>query len=159
VNTLTDVDRGWVSGVLEGEGTFHVRDDKYIRIAVEMTDHDVIARLHEVTGIGRVYGPYPRREQHWKPISKWMVQRNAEVRELLWAVYPQMGRRRRARIRELLDAVPVRAQESIPWDGTHCRNGHARTESRAADGGCRQCRRDRNREYKARQSTGGGAPV
>ena len=42
------------------------------------------------------------RDPKHEPISQWVVCRNQEAIELMVAVYPHMGERRRARIREVL---------------------------------------------------------
>ena len=45
--------------------------------------------------------------QH-KPISQWIVCRHQEAVELMVAVYPHMGTRRQAKIREVLAQVEKR---------------------------------------------------
>ena len=77
----------------------------YARVAVCMTDRDVLERLQEVTGIGRLEKIRPRKDPKHKPISQWVVCRNQEAIELMVAVYPHMGTRRQAKLREVLAQV------------------------------------------------------
>jgi hypothetical protein len=61
-NRMSSFELGWVAGLLEGEGCFFVNTSgtpqygpyAYARVAVCMTDRDVLERLQEVTGIGRL---------------------------------------------------------------------------------------------------------
>jgi hypothetical protein len=49
-----------------------------------------------------------RKDPKHKPISQWIVGRNQEAIELMVAVYPHMGARRQAKIREVLAQVEKR---------------------------------------------------
>jgi len=59
-NQMSDLELGWVAGILEGEGCFFVTTRKtakygpyvYARVTVCMTDRDIIERLQHVTGVG-----------------------------------------------------------------------------------------------------------
>jgi hypothetical protein len=62
----------------------------------------------EVTGIGRLEKIRARKDPKHKPISQWVVCRNQEAIELMIAVYPHMGARRQAKIREVLAQVEKR---------------------------------------------------
>ena len=77
----------------------------YARVAVLMTDLDVLQRLQQLTGIGHINGPTPRKDPRHKPIWHWVASRNKESITLMTAVYPLMGERRRARIDEVLALV------------------------------------------------------
>jgi hypothetical protein len=113
---LTDFELGWVVGILEGEGCFFItRRAKgpygpylYGRVTVCMTDRDVLERLQRVTGIGKLERVRERQDPKHKPISQWIVCRNQEAIELMVAVYPHMGARRQAKIREVLAQVEKR---------------------------------------------------
>jgi hypothetical protein len=113
---MSSFELGWVVGLLEGEGCFFVNTCgtpkygpyAYARVTVCMTDRDVLERLQEVTGIGRLEKVRPRKDPKHKPISQWIVCRNQEAIELMVAVYPHMGVRRQAKIREVLAQVEKR---------------------------------------------------
>jgi hypothetical protein len=113
IRQMTEVERAWVAGLLEGEGCFFPIEYKtkgygpytYARVAVLMTDLDVLQRLQEITGIGHINGPTPRKDPRHKPIWHWVASKNKESIILMRAVYPLMGERRRARIDEVLALV------------------------------------------------------
>ena len=115
-NQMSDLELGWVAGILEGEGCFFVTTRKtakygpyvYARVMVCMTDRDIIERLQHVTGVGVLERVRQRKDPKHKPISQWIVCRNQEAIELMVAVYPHMGTRRQARIREVLAQVEKR---------------------------------------------------
>lgn len=100
----------WVAGILEGEGSFGVDNRKSsgytCRVAVTMTDEDIIRRAQEYTGVGRIYGPYEVKKSNlgpgpYKPRYQWVTQGKQAV-DLMRGVYFFMGQRRRARIEEVL---------------------------------------------------------
>jgi hypothetical protein len=113
---LTEFELGWVVGILEGEGCFFItRRTKgsygpylYTRVTVCMTDRDVLEQLQRVTGIGKLERIRERKDPKHKPISQWIVCRSQEAIELMVAVYPHMGARRQAKIREVLAQVEKR---------------------------------------------------
>jgi hypothetical protein len=113
IRQMTEVELAWVAGLLEGEGCFFPIEYKtkgyrpytYARVAVLMTDLDVLQRLQELTGIGHSDGPTPRKDPRHKPIWHWVASENKESITLMRAVYPLMGERRRARIDEVLALV------------------------------------------------------
>jgi len=103
----------WVAGLLEGEGCFFPIEYKtpkygpyvYARVAVLMTDLDVLQRIQDLTGVGKITGPTIRENPKHKPIWKWTVTKHRDALLLMEAVYPWMGSRRRARIDEVLAMV------------------------------------------------------
>jgi LAGLIDADG DNA endonuclease family protein len=107
---MTPAELGWVAGLLEGEGCFfpikYQTQDygpyTYARIAVLMTDLDVLERLQQLTGVGRISGPTIRKNPNHKPLWHWVVSKNKESITLMKELYPLMGERRRARIDEVL---------------------------------------------------------
>jgi hypothetical protein len=110
VDKMPDFELGWVVGLLEGEGCFFItRRTKgpygpylYARVTVCMTDRDVLERLQRTTGVGTLEKTRARKDPEHKPISQWIVCRHQEAIELMVAVYPFMGTRRQAKIREVL---------------------------------------------------------
>jgi len=62
----------WLAGILEGEGSFISKGQA--RIQVAMTDQDIITRLAELTGVGRVYA-VRRQKPHHKDSWLWTVRR------------------------------------------------------------------------------------
>lgn len=102
---MTPQQLGWVVGIVEGEGCIscHVtprinNDYVYAQVTVAMADEDVIRRLGEWAGIGRINGPHLspcRAEAGHKPQWKWHVTRWAEVDALIDVLWPLLGERRR----------------------------------------------------------------
>ena len=94
---LTAPDSAWVAGLLEAEGTFPRRKTGGGTIRVQMSDQDVVDRLHAVLRIGNrgTYTPQnPRHKQSWMLT----VARREYVEWLLQQVTPLMSARRRAAI-------------------------------------------------------------
>ena len=65
----------WVAGLLEGEGAFVLAWHKSsagpypeVRVQCNMTDEDVIRKLHASTGVGAVRGPYNQWGAGTKPV-------------------------------------------------------------------------------------------
>jgi hypothetical protein len=99
---LSDVDCAWIAGILEGEGHFRLaaqRDRKHPGVACEMTDEDVISKIHILTGMGHVSC---RERGGRKRLYLWRVTKRVDVVSLLKRIRPYMGERRGARIDELL---------------------------------------------------------
>ncbi len=90
---MTAADRGWLSGILEGEGYVGVVH-QHGTIRVAMTDGDVIRRAYDVSGVGRV-NELPRRAPHHKIVFTWSVVRHASIPDVLLAMAPLLGERRR----------------------------------------------------------------
>jgi hypothetical protein len=97
----------WVAGFLEGEGCFSRREShpgySYPNIDVQTSDRDVLDRLVEITGTGRVSGPFATRAAHHRPMYGWKKV-GKEARELMVLLAPLMGERRREKIEEILAA-------------------------------------------------------
>lgn len=98
----------WLAGLIEGEGCILVgkRENgaKSFRIAVNMTDKDVLCRVAEISGIGSVRGPFQPVNAKHKPFYRWNINRGEYVMALLSALYPFMGERRKGRINEAFAA-------------------------------------------------------
>lgn len=67
-----------------------------------MTDEDIIKRLQQVSGVGRVYGPYDNKAPA-KPAWAWVVSRKDHIAYILCAIAPLLGERRRNAIMALED--------------------------------------------------------
>lgn len=89
---MTDSEIAWVAGIVEGEG--YIAKDR-CRLAVVMTDRDVIERLHQTTGLGKAIYDRPGRKIHHKPDSIWYVYRREHVTHILTLIIPWLGARRR----------------------------------------------------------------
>ena len=110
VNTeVNDFDLGWIVALLEGEGCFtadrhDVRYEKrYPRITLAMTDLDVVQRAAKILGCGSIMKPRTPQGPNSKPQHRCvLVGRKAEA--WMRKLEPYMGERRKAKIRQILDA-------------------------------------------------------
>lgn len=98
----------WVAGLLEGEGYFsrsanRVKWNRY-EVGCGMTDEDVIRKLHRHLGVGRVV-EQRRQRPSWKPVWRWLTNKNAEVYAICAAIHPFMGKRRRTRIEDIMRGI------------------------------------------------------
>ena len=98
---MNDRTVGWVAGLIEGEGNIGVYGNGgrsrrgSARVAVSMTDFDVVHRLHEVTGLGGLHVKRPYSEGHL-PQLRWTVTKKADVLQVLYTVWPLLGERKQA---------------------------------------------------------------
>lgn len=106
----------WIAGLLEGEGCFSIfirssatHNHKSLAIHCEMSDEDVIKKLHVLAGCGTVNkrlnmsGRKDRRER--KQTWIWSVQNHEGINKVCKLIYPFMGNRRQQKIKEMLDYV------------------------------------------------------
>lgn len=101
---MTKTQLAWVAGLLEGEGSFTLKSKtsgtkRNIVAQCHMTDYDVLLRLHRLTGIGHLRGPYANGTG--KPRYNWAVS-GPPAYLLMKDLLPLMCQRRRARITELI---------------------------------------------------------
>ena len=108
-DNITEAEWAWVAGVIEGEGCLRqykqsTGDYYQISIMVRMTDFDVIDRLQQYTGVGRVFTAkkYPGRKQ----LKCWEVGRREDIRFVLKNCRKWFGNRRGAKADSLLASMP-----------------------------------------------------
>ncbi len=108
---MTETEISWVAGLLEGEGCFsrHIRKSNgHVCYAIhcEMSDEDVIQKLHNITKLGSVVkrlniaGRSDKRVR--KPTWIWSVQNKEGIRTILLAIVPYMCGRRVNKIKLML---------------------------------------------------------
>jgi hypothetical protein len=106
-----DLAFAWAAGLFEGEGTvtYSPRTESRKmsrRVAIGMTDPDVLRHFHEVVGVGYMNGPYARRStttgNEIRPVWTWACSRWSELQPLLERLEPFLGERRGAAVREVL---------------------------------------------------------
>lgn len=113
---MTDIDIGWLAGLLEGEGCFSIFtrktakwDYKTVAIHCEMTDEDTVRKAHMIAGVGNVIersnmsGRKDARQR--KKTWIWSVQNHQGVLYVCETIYPHMGIRRQQKIKELIEYV------------------------------------------------------
>lgn len=95
----------WLAGLMEGEGCLsHVKGSRRWTHRLLMSDADVVLRAHELSGVGCCHSWYPPRfqAQGFKPQQAWVVNNICSIYALMVAVYPWLGERRRAKVREMV---------------------------------------------------------
>ncbi len=92
------VEAAWLAGLLEGEGCFSRGVRSGPKVQLQMTDRDVVARAAALIGGNGKISAYDRSPNR-KVIYRVNVQGEAAIRVMM-AVYPLMGERRRAKIRD-----------------------------------------------------------
>lgn len=108
---MTDVEIAWVAGIIEGEGCLLLERGIYPRVAVTMTDEDVILKLFKVTGTGTCVSKQPLKSG--KIAYHWQVRRYEDVARFLMQIIPHLGNRRKVKAFELLDAIFDRIKNKI----------------------------------------------
>lgn len=108
----SQIDIGYIAGLLEGEGCFLLRPERCPRIVIGMTDEDTITNLPIRLGIGSVSGPYDKGENR-KLVWEWHVNSYTEAARLLLAIYPLMSARRKIQIFPLVENLKQRSMPLI----------------------------------------------
>lgn len=90
----------WVSGLLEGEGSFVINGQNKLTVICQMTDEDIIYKLHKIAGIGSVTKPklIDGHKQTWR----WQVSNRRQVVEFISKILPFMGKRRGQKINDMI---------------------------------------------------------
>jgi hypothetical protein len=101
---MLSADVGWLAGIIEGEGWFVTNQSTGPLVCVAMTDYDVVRRLQEVTGVGRLNERVPSYKGA-KNQLQWLVGHRSEVEDICHLILPFMGERRSMRILEVLSFV------------------------------------------------------
>ncbi len=109
----TDIDLGYLAGMVDGEGCFyscrtyydradggrtHYRRPKFTLVSV---DADALDKCQRVAGgIGRRHTRKVYKDIH-TPAGVWQVAKVTDVKKLARMVYPHLSQRRQRKIREL----------------------------------------------------------
>jgi hypothetical protein len=106
----------YLAGILEGEGCFDFYRKKtklasggesisiYPRIQLNMNDRDIIERIVQLTGMGRVLGPYGEKRGdnlNAKGYYAWNIA-GTKAADLMRQLHPYMGIRRQGKIEQVL---------------------------------------------------------
>lgn len=99
----------WVAGLLEGEGSFVLKEGKKPRVTCHMTDLDVLERLQNYAG-GRIYKVKNPNPHKWKQSWVWTITDSDKVVVLMKDILPYMCSRRTEKILHLLDCYEQHLQ-------------------------------------------------
>lgn len=150
---MTSVEIAWLAGLIEGEGciTTHRQGDTLsVRLALAMTDEDIVRRCQEMADCGSVrHRPVPGHKDQWV----WDVSARRDVARILLAIYPLMGERRKSKIGEVVEHLPFRNR--VAQCGTP---SGAQSHRRRGESPCPRCQeawnsycRDRRERLRAIQ--------
>jgi hypothetical protein len=105
---MTSEELAWFAGVLESEGCFTQNRGGQAQIRVQMTDKDVIERLHALAECGHMRPLQRQRQAHHKQAWELQISRRDDAMRLMRAIRPWMGERRGQKIDEVLAAQTIR---------------------------------------------------
>lgn len=106
---ITDIELGWLAGLLEGEASFTMNSDsKGVRIQLAMTDEDVVLRaliiVQAITGKRHNVYCYdaPKSKPDWSAAYKLNIC-GKDAKKVMKKIVRLMGQRRRKKIWQLLN--------------------------------------------------------
>jgi len=98
----------WLAGIIEGEGSFYTYTKKnlkrpltYPELTVQTTDYDVAYRIYKIMRAGTISRVVPYNSS--KLVSYKVRLCSTKAAEWMMILYSLMGKRRQAKIREVLD--------------------------------------------------------
>jgi hypothetical protein len=139
------LDVAWLAGLYEGEGTLGLTTPGSGQLTISMTDPDVIARCRMVTGLGQVRLRTTLYPGETKPRNLWTVGTRAGLMELLPALRPYLGLRRRAKVDEVLASLALGDRRRR--DIVHGAKSGSMLHRRRHEPACALCRAARNAAY------------
>ena len=170
----------WAGGLYDGEGSAslsrHRTHAGHFSPEVAVTQSgtarpQVLERLRDVIGCGRIYGPYAQ-EGATLPVFRWKAAAHSDVQHSLYLLSPWIGPVKRDQARQVLRILVEQGRlprGNVAWGNrkTHCLRGHEYATGRirpyvARRGGtqrrdskqCLVCVRDDARErYRRRKVT------
>jgi len=139
----------WLAGIIEGEGCFSLNGKSPV-ILVEMTDLDIIERVRALMAPHVIL--YTITHPGSKNSFKFQLC-GTKANGWMMMLYPILGIRRRAKIREILTVW----KNTRPNDGRadYCKNGHPYKNNTYITGegnrSCRICRAASSKAYQLRK--------
>lgn len=103
----------WAAGLFEGEGCISINKSKRFGrvystalLSLQMTDEDSVQRFADIVGMPEnCKGPHLGRTLKHKPVWRWCVMAK-KARTVIHLLYPHLGKRRRQRADDVLEACP-----------------------------------------------------
>ena len=115
MNNLDDLNKGWVIGFLEGEGSFIAwKSSKkylYAKVQVLSTEEESLLKLQALIG-GTINGPYQsshstvlRNTKTPKPYWTWRISKQKEVLNFMNDIKPYLSKRRQKQIENIFSKL------------------------------------------------------
>lgn len=99
----------WAAGFADGEGYFGYSlksNGGAIAFVVSQSGSpELLYRLQTILGVGRVNGPYQSKAKNRKPHWRFVVNKRADFRYVVAALWPYLGTVKRAQAQLVLDFV------------------------------------------------------
>lgn len=103
-----------LAGILEGEGNFRM-DKNCPRITLNMTDKDVVEKIHQKFGGNFYVQNKAKYNSKWKECYSLVFNGELAI-SIMMSIYSLMGQRRKAKIKEVIEAwkkVPIHPKKKI----------------------------------------------
>jgi hypothetical protein len=102
-NLYKETDLAWAAGLIEGEGCFTIHSKRHPYLILDMTDKDVIEKLHSIFPFGNIRGPY-RHKTRPEYKDRWRFDAyGPKARHIIINIFPYMCSRRKAKMKELME--------------------------------------------------------
>lgn len=98
-NSLSDYDKGWVIGIIDGEGSPTVCN-KIPRLACAMNDEDTIHRLNSLIPVKRIYHYSKKNPKHKD--TYWWICYGKPALLLMMDLFPYLSERRQQQIQRIM---------------------------------------------------------
>lgn len=93
MNKILITEAAWLAGLFEGEGSVGIYNGSYrLSIGQHERSLDVLVRVQEILGCGKIYGPYATKTG---AVCSYQVTNKKEVIKILKLIYPYLLSRRR----------------------------------------------------------------
>ena len=106
--------RGWVTGFLEGEGSFIARKASRgaweVGMQASSTDRDDLVKLRKYIG-GKLYGPYKQRGPNHRPYWQWRLYGQPRIARVLRWMKRHLSKRRRKQVGKMQQVLKHRRWE------------------------------------------------
>lgn len=99
---MTDVERAWLAGIYEGEGTFYYDSaSKYPTLRIKMIDRDIIQRVADF--FGNVVESYEdNRKETYQKMYVAAIRGQPSIR-IIGKIWEFLGKRRKKQVRDVID--------------------------------------------------------
>lgn len=104
----------WAAGLFEGEGTVFVAKTGYARAQMQLCDEATLRRFCQAVGVGKIIGPYKRKNPNASPFWCWGCYTEPQIRYLFGLLRPLLSKRRREQFAASLNMMSADDYRSLP---------------------------------------------